>query len=126
MKERINNVTLCVDLMFVNGIVVLTSIDRSIRFRGLVPMKSKTKDEIYKAIDVILRHYNKAGFRIKTIHCDREFKPLMDDVSDEMDAEMNYTAKDGHTYLRLNGTTGPLVNVFELPITTCRTRRFPR
>ena len=96
LKAQHRDLVLCIDLMFVNGIVVLTSIDRSIRFRGLVPMKSKTKDEIYKAIDVILRHYNKAGFRIKTIHCDREFKPLMDDVSDEMDAEMNYTAKDGH------------------------------
>ena len=26
--------------------------------------------------------YNRAGFRITTIHCDNEYKPLMDDLED--------------------------------------------
>ena len=34
--------------------------------------------------------------RIKVIRCNNEFKPLMDDVADEMDIEMEYAAPGEH------------------------------
>ena len=34
--------------------------------------------ELFIAIDNILGQYNNAGFTIKTIHADREFKPLFE------------------------------------------------
>jgi hypothetical protein len=90
------DLTFCMDLMFVNGIPMFTGIDRSIRHRALVPIENRTSAELYKALDVVFRHYNKAGFQITCIHCDQEFRPLMDKVADELDVEMNYTTTDEH------------------------------
>jgi hypothetical protein len=45
---------------------------------------------------VIFCFYNKAGFQIKTIHCDQEFQPMMARVSDELDITMNYATADEH------------------------------
>ena len=84
------------DIMFVNGLPMLTCIDRSIRFRSLITMENRTKPTIYKALDKVLRLYNKAGFNIKDIHCDQEFKSMMDDIADDMDVVMNYATTDEH------------------------------
>ena len=84
------------DIMYVNGMPMLTGIDRSIRFRGLVPLASRVASELYNALDVILRAYNKRGYTIKTINCDGEFRTLMNEVNDTLDIEMNYTSKGEH------------------------------
>jgi hypothetical protein len=94
--EQHSDLTLCIDLLFVNGMPMFTSIDKTIKFRSLVPMENQTGKELYRAIDVVLRHYNKAGFCITVIDCDGQFKPIMDPVSDELEADMNYTATDEH------------------------------
>ena len=96
IKEQHADITLCIDIMYVNGFPMFTSIDRTIKFRGLVPLESRTHSELFKAIDMIFRHYNKGGFDVKTIHCDQEFKPMMDQISDELDIEMNYATTDEH------------------------------
>ena len=96
IKEQHCDLVLCVDIMYVNGIPMLTSIDRSIRFRSLVPLTSRTATEIYRGIDVIFRNYNNSGFHIKTIHADGEFKTLMDEVADTLSIDMNYTSKEEH------------------------------
>ena len=85
IKNIPKDLDLCMDIMFVNEFPMLTTIDRTIKFRGLVPLQTRTHDDIYKALDEVLRFYNKAGFYIKTIYCDGEFKGLMDKVSDELD-----------------------------------------
>ena len=38
-----------------------------------------------------MKHYKKSGFSVLCIECDREFKLIMDEVSDEMRTETNYT-----------------------------------
>jgi hypothetical protein len=64
------DIDLCMDAMDVNECGMLTVIDRTIKFRSLVPMNTKQHIEHYCAIDQILGHYNRAGFVIRTIHCD--------------------------------------------------------
>jgi len=91
-----HDLTYCMDVMYVNGMPMLTGIDRSIRFRALIPLSSRTASELYRGTDEIFRLYNKAGFLIKEIICDREFKTLMDEVKDELDIDMNYTSKGEH------------------------------
>jgi len=59
-------------------------------------MESRTSAESFKRIDMVLRHYNKAGFTIKKIYCDGEFKHMMDQVCDELGVEMNYANPDEH------------------------------
>ena len=41
-----HNIDLCMDIMFVNKIPMLTTIDTTINFRGLVPIASQKHDDI--------------------------------------------------------------------------------
>ena len=70
ITEKHHDIELCMDTMFVNECGMLTVIDRSIRFRNVVPIDTKTQSDYYKALNVIFRQYNKGGFVIKTIYCD--------------------------------------------------------
>ena len=76
-----------------------------------MPLSSRTKDELYRALDVLLRFYNKAGCRIKGIQCDGEFKPLMERVEDDLEVSMNYTSAGEHESIseRNNRTIGERV-----------------
>ena len=94
--EPHKEVTLCVDIMFLNGMPLLTSIDTGIRYRALQPLDSRSDTAIYTAIDKIFRLYTKAGIRIKCIHADGEFKSLMDNIADELDIEINPASAQEH------------------------------
>ena len=89
LKHR--ELELCMDTMFVNDVQMLTAIDRTIRFRSVVPVESRAHTAYFSALDVILRHYNSAGFLIRTIHCDREYESMMDSVKDDLNVTLNYT-----------------------------------
>ena len=69
LREIYYDLVLCVDLMFVNGIPFLTAIDRTIRYRSVVPLENRTKEQLYKALDVVLRMYNEAGYPIRETLC---------------------------------------------------------
>jgi hypothetical protein len=58
LKMKHMELTLCMDLMFVNGLPMMTSIDKSIKYRCLVPMTSRVADELYRSLDEVLKHYN--------------------------------------------------------------------
>ena len=75
---------------------MLTAIDRPIRFRSVVPIDAKTQDGYYKALNVFFHQYKKGGFVIKTIYCDREYRAMMNKVSDDLDVVMNYTNASNH------------------------------
>jgi hypothetical protein len=59
-------------------------------------MNTKQHVEYYRALDQILRHYNLAGFVIRTLHCDGEFCGMMEQVEDDLDVEMNFTNAQDH------------------------------
>ena len=59
-------------------------------------MNTKQNKEYYQALDAILCHYNQAGFMIKAIPCDGEYKVMMDQVRDDLDVVMNYTNANNH------------------------------
>ena len=96
IKNLPKELELCIDIMYVNELPMLTSIDKTIKYRGLVPLSTRTQDDIFDALDQILRFYNKGNFYITTIHCDGEFRAMMDKVSDELDIRMNYTNAHDH------------------------------
>jgi hypothetical protein len=96
LKARFDDVILCVDLMYAQGIPILSTIDKMIRFRGVVPMKGKKAKQMYEALDVVLRQYNKAGITIKEICCDREFRPLFEHLADDMDIRLNCCTTNEH------------------------------
>jgi hypothetical protein len=73
LKDMHKDLTLCIDIMFVNGMPMLTSIDRSIRFRAVIALDNRSASAIFDGINSIYRIYKKSGFGIKWIHCDQEF-----------------------------------------------------
>jgi hypothetical protein len=91
-----HDIDLCMDAMYVNECGMLTAIDQTIKFQSLVPMNTKQYVEYYRALDQILRHYNQAGFVIRTIHCDGEFRGMMEKVEDYLDVDMNFTNAQDH------------------------------
>ena len=84
------------DTIYINGIGFLTTIGEPLQFRTCNFIERGTNDEYYKIIDKVLRIYNKGGFRIKEIHCDGEYKSMMDRVNDELDITMNYANAQDH------------------------------
>ena len=80
----------CMDTMFINQEGMLTSIDHTVKFRCAMPIDHKTKKECHRVLDVTLHKCNSAGFIIKTIHCDGEQCPIMDEVKDELNINMNH------------------------------------
>ena len=62
----------------------------------MIPITSRKHNDYYCALDILLRHYNKAGFRVKTIHCDGEYREMMEKVLDDLDVHMNFTNVHNH------------------------------
>jgi hypothetical protein len=96
LMQQHQDLTFCMDIMFINGMPMLTGIDRSIRFRALIALDSRSESEIFRGITSIFRLYDNAEFRIKRIHCDQEFRNMMESVSTEFDITMNYTTAGEH------------------------------
>ena len=84
------------DIMFLNGMPMLMTIDKTIRFRALVPLNNRYAEELYRGLDGVMRKYNSAGHEIECIDCDGEFKSVMDEIKDELDINTNYTATNAH------------------------------
>ena len=91
-----DNFCLYIDMFSINGMSMLTSIDLSIQDRALVCLDNREADSLYNGIDIVLCSYNRAGYFIKKIYCDREFKPLMNDIEDDIDIEINYPPQGDH------------------------------
>ena len=76
-RELIENnqeLIICMEIMFINQQELFTTIDKYIRFCGSVPLSNITQEECYRDLDAAMRYYNKAGFSVKHIECDDQFK----------------------------------------------------
>ncbi len=85
-------VEIAFDTMFINERPFLTSIDRSIKFRTVVPLKLDPDSSEYKrALWLILRLYNNGGFLVTTLHCDNEHHKTILELqqSDQQMSEIN-------------------------------------
>ena len=71
---------LCIDIMFINESPLLTTIDKSIKYRGVGTLPSQHAAQIHKAIDFMLRKYKSAGFIIKMIHANLQFEILLEET----------------------------------------------
>ena len=85
------------DLMFASGQGLLTFVDTPVYHRVVAPINNKTDDEIYQALDSVLRWYNSHGFYFKKASCDREFGSLMDPIKDDLNIrKIDYTTSGAH------------------------------
>ena len=98
-KELISTqreVTLCMDGMKVNGITFLTTVSRHIQYRTAQYVKHQTAIAYREALGQIFRIYNAGGFRITMIHCDNEFRPLVEPLENEFNVAMNFANPQEH------------------------------
>ena len=91
-------VELCIDGMKVNEVDFLTTISKRIKYRTAA-MVSSTKMKSYKPVlDKVIGMYNKAGFHVAIIHCDNEFRPLIEKYENDPNCDIvgNYSAAHAH------------------------------
>ena len=98
-KELIKNnqeITLCADIVYVQGLPFLATISVDIHFRIIQYMTNTKDDTIMEAIDNVFRVYNKGNFKITEIRADPEFIKISDKILDDMDKEFNPTLAQAH------------------------------
>lgn len=96
LLEQCENLTLHIDVMYVNGIPMLTGIDDPVRHRNLIPLARRHSPELYAALDKMLRFYNQHGFYVREIRADNEFRSLLEPLQDNLDVQMNFSNAGEH------------------------------
>ena len=70
------NVTLCIDIMFINKIPFLVTISRDIKFGTVEALDNRQLQTITQKIQTICRLYEHRGFTITSILANPEFEPI--------------------------------------------------
>ena len=73
-------VTLCADVMFVNGVAFLSTFSRDIRFFTAEHVPSRTAKQLGSSLKKIIRLYAKGGFVVRLILMDGEFAKVEDEL----------------------------------------------
>jgi hypothetical protein len=95
IMSRYRNVTLANDVMYVNGIPMLVTISRSIRFATVEALPNRNISTLVKGIKAVATVYKRASFRITTTLMDGELEPMRGDLAD-LGIALNETARDEH------------------------------
>ena len=89
-------VTLYMDIMHMNGVPFLTSIDAHIWYCMLVYLHNWKADTIHEGLAKVLNLYNNVGFTITMIRADPEFLKLVDDMPDMHDINLEDLMVQAH------------------------------
>jgi hypothetical protein len=93
--SRYRDITLCVDVMYINGISFLVTVSKHIHFGTVEAMPNRKAPALLKAIKSVLKVYKQRGFRIIWALMDNEFAPLRGDLA-EMGIGLNEAGRDEH------------------------------
>ena len=98
LKLKFENIELCIDIMYVQGLAFLVGVSKHIHLFTVKWIPNRKKLTLAEAIDETLRIYNKAGFLITDVHCDTEFKCLEKEMSDDENhnIRMHWVARNQH------------------------------
>ena len=66
-------VTLCVDLMYVNKVPLLVTLSRNVKFGTVEAVKDRKETTLLRSIATVATLYPKAGFKVTTVLMDGEF-----------------------------------------------------
>jgi hypothetical protein len=95
--EHCRDITLCVDIVFVNRIPFFMSISKKVRFVTAEAFKNNRKQgSLIKALQCIYGVHRKRGFRITNIHGDGEFGCTRGAVAADLRSELNICGEDEH------------------------------
>ena len=82
--------------IFVNSEGILKTINKKVRLCSSVPIKARTANEYTRALRLIIQHYNKGGIQVVLIHCDGEYKSILNPIKDKLDMDMNFSNPGDH------------------------------
>ena len=88
-------VTLCMDLMYVNKIPLLVTLSRNVKFGTVEAVMDRKQATMLKSIAHVATLYRKAGFKVTTALMDGEFVPLRGGLA-EIGITLNETSRDEH------------------------------
>ena len=95
LMNRYHEVTLCIDIMFVNKLPMLVSISRNVKFGTIEDIPNRSSKTLISGIQKIIKIYHQAGFTIVTALMDGEFEPLRGELA-ELGISLNTAAPDEH------------------------------
>ena len=88
-------ITLCVDIMYVNKVPLLVTLSRNIKFGTMEAVADRKEATLLKCIRGVVSLYRKAGFKVTTALMDGEFVPLRGGLA-ELGLRLNETSRDEH------------------------------
>ena len=95
--KNYGDVTLCVDIFYVNGIRFITSISKHIKFRTARAITNMRRSTITSALEGIVGIYSARGFTVKMILADNQFNCVEEDMMRlSPPIRMNITAANEH------------------------------
>jgi Zinc knuckle len=86
-------VTLCIDIFFVQGQRFYHTISRKIKFRTIAPITTATKTILQEQTTAVINAYHNRGFLVTNIHADGAFECLREMVAPTI---LNINATDDH------------------------------
>jgi len=89
------NVTIAIDIMYINEIPFMMTTSRAIHFGTAEMIKNETKSTIIKSIQQIIDTYHGRGFKIKHILGDRQFECIQSHM-ELQGINLNITGRDEH------------------------------
>ena len=93
--QRNLEITIAVDIMFVNNLPFLVSLSNNIMFTTVEYLHDRKKQSISKALSTINNVYKRRGFKVVQCNMDNEFIPLTGDLM-EMGIIINPTSANEH------------------------------
>ena len=95
--KKHKDVTIVVDIFFVNRMPILMSRSDKIKFLTVSFMENRTKWTRFSLLKTIVNMHHRKGFKVRFIKADEEFKDLVEPFeSPELDVDKNVTARDEH------------------------------
>jgi hypothetical protein len=96
IMEQYRNITLCIDITFVNQIPFFLSISQNIKFITVSVLANRKEASLSKALKEIHAVYRKRGFRIRNTLGDSEFECTRGVVASDLNSELNICGEDEH------------------------------
>ena len=93
--DKYKEVTICCDLMHINGIGLLVTISRHIIFATGSMIKKRKVEHIVDGITQVHKVYLKRGFKITHMHTDCELEPIRKEMT-ALGITLNYASKKEH------------------------------
>jgi len=93
MYEKLRDVVLTADVMFVNGLPHFVTLSRGIKLITIEFLPSRTAEQLHKSLQVVASIYRRGGFLVKMCLMDMEFKKLEEGSSEVL---VNTTAAREH------------------------------